>query len=128
MKNQTFGHLEVCILNVCYSTVTLWEIFNNGDLPWKNIRNLDRVQEMIQDKKKFKMPSQGNCPANIYKIIGECLKVEVDERPNFQKILSDLEALEIPTDPIAPPSPKEDTLRQSSSTDSTFAPEDNHQV
>lgn len=84
------GHLEVHTLLLELILVTLWEIFNDGALPWRELL-VSEVQVLIRNF--FQVPEQGLCPADIYLVIAECLRVNPDERPSFENVLNHLEII-----------------------------------
>ena len=68
--------------------MVLWEIIT-GEIPYKELNNLQIIERVGFDEKIVPIPKSGN--QTIIKIIEMCLKPKKSERPTFRKILQILQ-------------------------------------
>lgn len=67
--------------------VLVWEIFNNGNTPYNYMSN-KQVAVAVPEGERL---SKGDCPDQVFEILLKCWKVDPEERPTFQSLLSDFE-------------------------------------
>lgn len=70
--------------------VTIWEIFNNGQIPWPHLSTAE-VRGMILST--FEYPAQGSCTPGAYQVMKSCLRMSPEERPTFEHIKVELAAV-----------------------------------
>ncbi|XP_068720911.1 vascular endothelial growth factor receptor 1-like isoform X1 [Montipora capricornis] len=63
--------------------VCLWEIFTLGDLPYSEIPIGDLQRRLSEG---YRMESPQECPAEIYAVMQDCWREEVDQRPTFAQL------------------------------------------
>lgn len=78
--------------------VTIWEIFNDGAVPYSSKSNRE-VAEYIKGGGKI---NQLKCSDDIYKIILACTADLPEERPSFENLLQKLKV-------FAPQTPEPET-------------------
>ncbi|KJE91304.1 hypothetical protein CAOG_02460 [Capsaspora owczarzaki ATCC 30864] len=68
--------------------VVLWEVYSFGRIPYPRMSHTEVVQEI---KRGYRMESPEGCPTAIYNIMLACWQIEVDRRPSFREIETQLE-------------------------------------
>lgn len=63
--------------------VCLWEIFTLGDLPYSEMPIGDLLMRLSEG---YRMESPQECPAEIYAVMQDCWREEVDQRPTFAQL------------------------------------------
>jgi len=71
--------------------VLLWEIVTWGDSPYKNVRSLEALLELI--KGGYRMPRPDHCPWSLYSVIKECWSYQPEARPTWQNLVATLRSL-----------------------------------
>ncbi|KAK6013499.1 hypothetical protein OSTOST_21184, partial [Ostertagia ostertagi] len=64
--------------------ILLWEIFNNGETPYKGIDN-KTVREKISDP-KFRPPTDATLPIVIYRVMKTCWRANPVKRPSMAQV------------------------------------------
>ncbi|KAK6051569.1 protein tyrosine kinase, partial [Cooperia oncophora] len=64
--------------------ILLWEIFNNGQVPYKGIDN-KTVREKISDP-KFRPPTDATLPIVIYRVMKTCWRGNPVKRPAMEQV------------------------------------------
>jgi len=71
--------------------VLLWEIVTWGDSPYRNVRSLEALLELI--KGGYRMPRPDHCPWNLYCVIKDCWSYQPEGRPTWQTLVATLRSL-----------------------------------
>lgn len=71
--------------------VLLWEIVTWGDSPYRNVRSLEALLELI--KGGYRMPRPDHCPWSLYSVIKECWSYQPEARPTWQTLVATLRSL-----------------------------------
>ncbi|XP_078348199.1 fibroblast growth factor receptor 4-like [Oculina patagonica] len=61
--------------------VVLWEIVTLGELPYKNVKGVVELHDMLQDGVRLQKPP--HCSDELYNIMLRCWEKSPDDRPNF---------------------------------------------
>lgn len=84
--------------------VTLAEIYNDGNQPYKGMKNAEVIHKV---QGGYRMPQPSGCPAAVYSIIRSCWEGNTSARPQFSALTEALNALV--DDPACDPSRVEET-------------------
>jgi sugar lactone lactonase YvrE len=66
--------------------VLIWEIFSFGIEPYSGFSNVETIEKITEDNYRMPNPNKKACSNQIYQLMLDCWKSEVNERPNFQQI------------------------------------------
>lgn len=69
--------------------MTLWEIFNNGAVPWASETNQEAAELIISGSTLEQM----KCPDMIFQIISTCFLKDPNSRPSFEELYKQLHKL-----------------------------------
>ena len=69
--------------------VLLWEVFSWAELPWDGLQD-GEVMKAIQRRDKLEQPAL--CPADVYAVMLECWKLDVQSRSSAEQVSAALEA------------------------------------
>lgn len=69
--------------------VLVWEIFNDGNIPFNYMSNKEVANAVPAGERLGK----ADCPDEVYKILMKCWKQDPAERPSFEQLLKELEGL-----------------------------------
>ena len=53
--------------------VVMWEVFSGGEMPYREIKNPDVIQQVVVHRKRLECPR--SCPAEVYDIMLTCWKM-----------------------------------------------------
>jgi len=69
----------------------MWEVLEEGKLPFGEFTNADVIKEVVDKKNVLPIPQ--DCPDNLYNIMKRCWRTEATQRPSFKELvdLFDLE-------------------------------------
>ncbi|XP_022793754.1 receptor-like tyrosine-protein kinase kin-15 isoform X2 [Stylophora pistillata] len=71
--------------------VTLWEIVTLGELPYKDIKGILELHELLEEGAR--LPKPPHCSDELYNIMLGCWQRNPDERPSFDQLCEMLEEL-----------------------------------
>mmetsp|Transcript_23883 Transcript_23883/g.33477 ORF Transcript_23883/g.33477 Transcript_23883/m.33477 type:complete len:928 (-) Transcript_23883:126-2909(-) len=67
--------------------IVLWEIFENGSLPYRGMGNNEATEAVING---YRLPKPNRCPDSVYVLMMQCWAEEPSDRPSFDEICNKL--------------------------------------
>ncbi|XP_065204948.1 fibroblast growth factor receptor homolog 1-like [Planococcus citri] len=104
-RNSTKGRLPVkwmapeALLQRVYTSksdswsygILLWEMMTLGGIPYPSVPCCEELHQILL--KGYRMECPPNCPPKIYAMMRECWMYNPNDRPDFQKIMQDLDEI-----------------------------------
>jgi len=89
--------------------VVLWEIFEEGTIPYPQWDNATVVEEVGQ--KGTRLPKPKKCPDDIWELMQRCFATKAEDRPTFDEILKKLPS-KMPESKQEPQKLKEESMKE----------------
>uniref|UniRef100_A0A1I8EX68 Protein kinase domain-containing protein n=2 Tax=Wuchereria bancrofti TaxID=6293 RepID=A0A1I8EX68_WUCBA len=68
--------------------VLMWEIYEDGDIPYRNLSNLEIRSFVIHSQRRLELPKKA--PMKVKKLMTRCWEEDPSRRPTFQELESTL--------------------------------------
>ncbi|XP_065204949.1 fibroblast growth factor receptor 2-like [Planococcus citri] len=86
-----FQRLYTCKSDIWSYGILLWEITTRGGVPYPSLPCIEKLFQLLQEG--YRMESPKNCPPKLYTLMRNCWDDDPNERPDFQKIIQDLDEI-----------------------------------